>query len=734
MGSESNRVWLRALMGTSLPLIALAQALPATAQSAAAAAVSGDDIIVTAQKREERLQDVPISINVTTGDMLEAQSVNQFIDLQARVPNLSITDTPASGAIFIRGIGTSGNTLSFEQSVALFVDGIYGGRNRQFMQPFFDVERIEVLRGPQGALFGRNTSAGAINVVTRRPTRDVEVSAGVEHEFVRGSTALQMAGSGPVTDKLAVRFAARYASTTGWIDNVTLDRTEPNRDDYLARGSLLWEPTEGVRLFVKAEYGRSEIRGAAFEFVPGGTRPDYTVDHDDAFSPLRDLSSADSVTAQLDIDIGRHTLTSVTGYSRYDYEQAFNIQARRPARLVVDNEENFRQWSQELRLTSPAGDRFDYIFGGYWESSKSDIRRLTFVNLPPPPVPNQLNSRDFRQDVDVLALFGQFNFAITDQLKLSAGLRWTNIRKKGGTDGDNRTFLPPAGAISTVVPRVPLSGRLSEDDWSPTASLAWQPTPTVNLYVRYAEGSKGGAFAETATFLKDFLLDPEKAKAWELGGKFSVPSIGGFVNVALYRTDYTDLQKSSLDVTNAVFVTSNAAGARTQGVEVESGFRPADWLRLGASVAYLEAKYTDYPNGPCAFPRHTIPACVEDRTGDRLQNAPEWTGNVYADIDAPLSDRLRLIGSWTTSFRSDINYQDILHPLEVQKGFSKTDIRAGLAGANRNWEVALLVRNLFDVRTSGIIFQTFPVGVGLNDRVHMPDPRRNFTLQARVRF
>ena len=733
-----------------------AGALPALALFATSAAAqtpaveSGDDILVTAQKREERLQDVPISISVQSGAQLEAQGVSTFMDMQSRVPNLSITDTPANASIFIRGIGTSGNTLSFEQSVSLFVDGIYGGRNRQFMGPFFDVERIEVLRGPQGALFGRNTSAGAISVTTRRPTETFEGYVFADYETVRSSPSVQVAAGGPVTDTLRMRFAARYGYQNGWIDNIALDRTEPDRQDVLTRGSLEWEPSPNFKLFAKAEYGWADIVGQGFEFVPGGGKPDYTVDTLDDLLPIGDRSNVFNGTVQMDIGIGTHTLTSISGYSWYSYDQGFNIQAKAPSRLVTGNAEQFNQWSQEVRLASPTGKPFDYIVGGYVETSSSDIARLSLVRptAPTPPFPpgsqfQVRNTRDFVQDTDVVALFGQFNWSPIEQLRLTAGLRWTRIKKDGGTSGFNftqpPTIRPPVGPPITPPPvqgpRVPLDGSITENDWSPNVSVTWQPNRQVSLYITYAEGSKGGAFSETATLVRDFVLDPEQAEAWELGGKFSFPDFGGFLNIALFQTDYANLQKSSIDTEQAIFITTNAAGARVKGVELEAGARPTDWLRLGGAIAYLDSRYTDYPNGPCTFPNELVPNCSEDRAGDRLQNSPEWSGNVYADIDVPLNDRLRLIGSWTTTFRSDTNFQDILHPLEVQPGFSKSDIRAGLADADRRWEAAILIRNLFDERTSGIIFQTFQPGTNpVLDRVHMPDPRRSITLQARYRF
>jgi iron complex outermembrane receptor protein len=736
---------LRRACGSVLPAVAL---LATPAQAETGAPESGDDILVTAQKREERLQDVPISISVQSGDQLEAQGVSTFVDLQSRVPNLFIADTPANASIFIRGIGTSGNTLSFEQSVSLFVDGIYGGRNRQFMGPFFDVERIEVLRGPQGALFGRNTSAGAISVTTRRPTDSFEGYAFADYETVRSSPSIQVAAGGPVSDTLKMRFAARFGRQNGWIDNVALDRTEPDRDDVLARGSVIWEPGPNFKLFAKAEYGWSDIVGQGFEFVPGGGRPDYTVDTLDDRLPIGDTSNVFNGTVQMDFGIGTHTLTSITGYSWYTYDQGFNIQAKQPSRLVTGNSEVFNQWSQEVRLASPAGERFDYILGGYAETSSSDISRLSLVRpaAPTPPfVPGSSfdvrNTREFVQDTDVVALFGQFNWSPIEQLKVTAGLRWTRIKKEGGTSGFNftqppRRIFPPFTPPPPVQgPRVPLDGSLTENDWSPNISLIWSPSRQANFYVTFAEGSKGGAFSETATLVRDFVLDPEQAEAWEVGGKFSFPSFGGFLNIALFQTDYANLQKSSIDTEQAIFITTNAAGARVRGVELEGGARPTDWLRIGGAIAYLDSRYTDYPNGPCTFPNELVPNCSEDRAGDRLQNAPDWSGNVFADLDVPLNDRLRLIGSWTTTFRSDVNFQDILHPLEVQQGFSKTDIRAGFTDTDRRWEAAVLIRNLFDERTSGIIFQTFQAGTNpVLDRVHMPDPRRSITLQARYRF
>ncbi len=727
--------------GAALGVIALGLvSQPALAQAeptAAATTGSQAEIIVTAQKRAERLIDVPLSIVAQTGDDLKNAGVTDFNQVMSKVPNLVVVDTPANKSITIRGIGTSGNSFSFEQSVALFVDGIYGGRNRQYNQPFLDMERMEVLRGPQGALFGRNTSAGAISITSTRPRQEASGEVAAEYEFVRDSHNVTGIVNTGITDKLAFRMAARYGKANGWLDNTVLDRKEVVNENYLLRGSLLFTPTETVTLYGKLEYGEQDITGSAFEFVPAGTRPDYLKDTDDAFSPERDNSNTWNGVLQLDVELGGHTLTAITGYSHYSYEQAFNIQARRPARLVVDNAERFTQWSQEVRLLSPTGDAFDYVIGAYAEWGRSAVERQSTIDTPAPLSPNTITFRTFDQDTDVLAAFGQANYSFSEQWKVSAGLRWTNIKKRGLITGFTQVFnLPPAPA-SVIIPRADLAGRFTESSLSPSVTLSWQPDRDINLFVRYARGDKGGAFSEFQNVTAaTFVLRPEKSDVFEAGLKAQWPGIGGFFSLVGFTTGYSDLQRSALDINTASFVTSNAAGARTRGFELEAGVSPLQGLRVAGSLSYLDAFYTSFPNGPCRFdnPNRLVPGCTQDRAGDRLQSSPTWTGNVSVNYDQPVSETLRVFGNATVNFMSDINYQEAANPLEVQPAFSKTDVRLGVGDADESWEVALLVKNLFDERTSSLIFEVFPIGVGPNDRAHMPDPRRSFTLQAKVAF
>lgn len=734
------------MLRTSLFATTLMMGTSAFAQQAAdqapgendLASAQGNEIIVTAQKREQRLIDVPISIIAKTGTELQNAGLNDFNDIAARVPNLLINDTPANKQIIIRGIGTTGNSFSFEQSVALFVDGIYGGRNRQFNQPFLDIERLEVLRGPQGALFGRNTGAGAISITSARPSQEVLVDAFAEYEVRTESFNSTAVVNGPISDTLSIRIATRYAEDNGWLRNTTLGRVEPQSDQFVGRVSMLYQPRENVDIFGKLEYSRVDSTGSAFEFVPGGQWPDYRKDTDDAFLPEGDNADALNGVLQIDVGFGDHTLTAITGYSGYDFAQAFNIQARRPTRLVSDNAETFNQWSQEIRLLSPTTGAFDYVVGAYYEWSESRVDRGQTFDLPAPRSPDRVIRRRFDQETAVLSAFAQANWRFAEQFSLGAGLRWTQIDKTGEVEGTTTNFLPgPPTTPNQVIPLNLLRGEIDESTFAPSAVLNWTPNRDLTAYVRYARGEKGGAFSEFQNVTPaTFFLLPETSDLFEAGIKAQFPAVRGFLNVIAYTTDYKDLQRSALDINTAEFITSNAAGARTRGIEVEGGFSPAEGLTLSAAVAYLDAIYTSFPNGPCAAdnPAFNTPGCAQDRSGDRLENAPEWTGNISADFDRPVSDRLRAFANATLNFQSAVNYREFGNPLEVQPAFSKTDIRAGIGSVGRGWELALLVRNLFDERTSALIFPTFPVGLGPNDRVHVPDPLRSFTIQARVSF
>ncbi|MGN6692120.1 MAG: TonB-dependent receptor, partial [Sphingopyxis sp.] len=243
----------------------MAIAIPAAAQETEAAGATdaaNEDIIVTASRRPQTLQEVPISVGVVTGAAIEQQGQRLFTDLQSSVPNLQIDNTNGNYAITIRGLGSGANNLAFEQSVGLFVDGVYSSRARSLQVPFLDVERIEVVRGPQGALFGKNTNAGAISMVTRRPTRDFEAEFRAGTELAEGGMNFSGFLSGPISDTLSLRVSGGAGQADGYIEN-RLTGFDDNGSKYRSgRVQLLWEPSDDLEVLFKVEGFRNEINGS----------------------------------------------------------------------------------------------------------------------------------------------------------------------------------------------------------------------------------------------------------------------------------------------------------------------------------------------------------------------------------------------------------------------------------------------------------------------------------------
>ncbi len=281
-------------------------------------------IVVTAQKREQDVQDVPISMAVVSGGSLSDLGITDFKELDRYVPNLFVQETPGNNAYYIRGIGSTPGNLAFEQTVGLFVDGIYGGHARQFQAPFLDVERVEVLRGPQGALVGKNTSAGAISIVSAKPTDYFTAQLDASYEFEYGGTRIFGMASGPVSDVVSVRLAAQYEDADGYIENVTLGGSETKRQTFFARGSLLIDSGGPVDLLIKIEGGNVDLTGSSVERLLTNNDPD--LERSTGGFPGfvdKDFDNTDTINmaATANFEIGDHTLTSITGYSSYSYEK-----------------------------------------------------------------------------------------------------------------------------------------------------------------------------------------------------------------------------------------------------------------------------------------------------------------------------------------------------------------------------------------------------------------------------
>ncbi|VAX09066.1 TonB-dependent receptor, partial [hydrothermal vent metagenome] len=363
------------------------------APTIASAEVTLEEIVVTSQYREQSLKDVPISVAVVSGDFLRDNSIQKMADLQFSVPNFTMAESGIGTNVFIRGIG-SGNNQGFEQSVGIYVDGIHHGRAQQSRAPFLDLERIEVLRGPQSILFGKNSVAGALNITTAKPTEEFEGSVSLSYEPTDDEIEGTVVLSGPISDRVRVRLAARYHELGGYIENLTLDRMEPNQKDWTVRGTVEMDVSENLTATLKVERSQFDVLGRNIEIdgeIPAPVGPFAGLTYSQllvgAFgqdaSVLNntldgkrhsngDFSNNEQTELVLTLDwqLGEHVLTSTTGYSDFSFSDNCDCDFTGADVFTLPLQEDFEQISQEFRLTSPGGETVDYILGAYFQTSK----------------------------------------------------------------------------------------------------------------------------------------------------------------------------------------------------------------------------------------------------------------------------------------------------------------------------------------------------------------------------
>jgi outer membrane receptor protein involved in Fe transport len=443
-----------------------------------------EEIVVTAAYREQGLQDVPISISAVTGDMIAATAIQKAEDIQFLVPNFTLTETGIGTNAFIRGIG-SGINQAFEQSVGTYIDGVYFGRAQQWRMPFMDIQRVEVLRGPQSILFGKNSVAGALNISTAEPTSEFEARLSGSWEFADEESIIDAMVSGPISDRIRYRIAARARDLSGHMQNATLGTEEPNREDWNVRGILEFDITDNLTATLKAEVGEFDVTGRHIEIVnelPGGSGLTYSqvlvlafgADssvlnnvQDEVRSSNGDFSFNESENFVLTLDwgLGEYDFESITAMSNFDYDEFCDCDFTGAFVFGAALQESYEQFSQEFRLSSPVSEKFDYIAGLYYQTSEHDFADQIIVDANSILVPangpagalisDTQASRLAGVDNDVLSAFAQFNWHMTDGFTLQAGGRITNDQRDGfrtlsivKTDG---SALPAQQAAAPVV-------------------------------------------------------------------------------------------------------------------------------------------------------------------------------------------------------------------------------------------------------------------------------------------
>ena len=697
--------------------------LSMTAPLVSAAAL--EEVIVTAQKRAQGLQDVPISINAISGDRISNAGIDDLQDLSGSIPNLQITQTGITNQIGMRGI-YSGSNKGFEQSVAMYVDDVYYGRGQLIQLPLVDLERVEVLRGPQPTLFGKNAIAGAISIVTKAPTDEFEASITGFYEFEHEEKKVTASISGPITDNVRGRLVVNFRDIDGWMENTNLNRTEPNSEHQYIRGAIAWDLTDSTTVTLKLEKAEFDNIGRSMETRnPLGTYttifPDVDVveDYKRADGGYQSINDVENAVLKVQHEFNEFELTSVTAYLGYDTAELLDVDYIARDFLDGTNQsEDFSQFSQEIRISSPVSDTLEYIAGIYYQDNELTATDEVFfgADLPIAPVVGGRWDRLYQQDSKVWSVFAQFDWHISDTLNLTVGARYSDEDKNGSRNlqlfGEQAAFGQDTfeavlnGALGVFAHD--LSGSRAEEQFSPLVNLQWDVNDVAMMYISYTQGSKAGGFDIRSNSFPGnpaaegaFEFEDEQADSYELGAKFRWDSAE--LNIAAYRTEYEDLQITVFDGALG-FNVQNAAEATVQGVELDGRIQLNDNLLLGGSLAYLDFEYGDYDVAQCPHPLSTpnqrpsssVPGLC-NQAGQTSSHAPELSASINLEYVVETGAGLLSMGV-NGNYSDEYFAHSSLDQGTIQKAYTKWGVRLALASLEDTWQLALIGDNITDER------------------------------------
>ena len=735
-------------IGTSVLAMAGGLAVPAMAQDAPPAAEAlqeGGEIIVTARRREERLVDVPIAVTTFSGDQLAKSGAIDVTEIAQTTPNVTLEPsrgTNSTLSAFIRGIGQQDPVSGFEQGVGIYLDDVYLNRPQAAVLDIYDVQRIEVLRGPQGTLYGRNTIGGAVKYVTKplsdEPYLKVRATYGTYDQADAVVTA-----SAPISDLVRVGGSVARLSRGGFGKNLTTGEDNYNKDIWAARGTFeLGGHGEPVLIRISGDYTKdnSNARGG-HRLIPGYTSGTPVLD--DVYDTRGGLIDPEqyveaygfsiNATAELSDAV---TLRSISAWRKDDSASPIDFDALPAVDLDVPAYYRNEQTSQEFQLLYDDGGMFQGMIGAYYLSAKADTQfdvRL-FTTFPGFTAFTQADV-----DTETFAIFSDVTLDFTDQISLALGGRYTwderkaNILRQNYLGGGSPVFGGlgvPFGAPSTD-----FSGKATFKKFTPRASLSYKPTPDHNIYASFSQGFKGGGFdprgvgvnapdlngdgirqdSEVADYLS---FRPESVDSYEIGYKGNLFNGGLYVAVAAFHMDYNDVQipgsqGCTVDgIATFCGVITNAGKAKIDGVELETNARIArdlaamgDRLSFTGSLGYINARYKEYITNSA-----TGPVDVADQR--EIQNTPKWTGSATLAYETPVGDG-DLSFSSTVSYRSKTYQFEVPNPYIDQKGYALVDASLVYTAPGGLWSLGVHGKNLFDkqYKTSGYSFVA-PDGAG----------------------
>ncbi len=687
-----------------------------------------EEITVSARRRPELLQEVPVAVSVMSGAQLTAHNLVDLQDISAEVPSVEFR-TGASNKdrdIFIRGIGTITTSPGVEPSVSMVIDGVVLARPGQATLELLDVDRIEILRGPQGTLFGKNALAGVVNVVTTDPGGDLH--GYVDGSYFGGGDEYRIKGgiSGTlVEDRLAGSFSGVYSHYGGNVDNLFNGTTVNGYERYGGHAKFLYTPSDALRVTFNGDYLRStdtvptgvfattaQIAYPTGEIVQNpalaavladaGVAPSYRNVNisDNLNSNVGDQNGGGSVT--LEYGLGGYTLTSISAYRKWqndqhqDYDQVSELTAAFPE--IEDlGRLSFHQVSEEARIASPKGRFVDYVGGLYYlRAVDTEIYQRNVELSTAGGVVANSGTAVFGTHADDYSIFGEGSFNFTAAFRGILGARLTH----DGLDYDFQRASTSPVTVPAIQPSFASTGSTSSWGHTDRVGLQYDVDKGIHTYVTYSQGYAGPAYnvffnmAPSATIP----LKPETANAYELGVKSRSADGRLQLNLAAYLTDFDNYQANFVDVLNGALVTRliNAGQVSTRGVEADFALRPFDDLTLSGAGARNDAK-VDHFNCPPQSPA----SC--NINGRPLPFAPAWRFNADATYRIPVANALRVVLDTDYRWQSEVQYQLAQTPATVQAAFGMWDAGVGLENDGQGWRIGALVKNIGNTHYSSYL-------------------------------
>ena len=776
--NRKNLIGIKSLMcGVALGAFSMEALLPAVfAQEPATVSGQEDEadaerlkmlgvVTVTARRKEESLQDVPVAITAFSGDAMSDLAIADVTDLATQVPSMVVgrASSGSSASIFLRGVGSTSLSAGFDQSVSFNLDGLAMSRGREVLFSQYDIDRVEVLKGPQALFFGKNATGGLISIVTKDPTDVFEAGGKVGYGFEAEDLYAEGYVSGPITDKLRARLAVRLRDSEGAFEN-TAASTYTSPVGYTRRGqgprggaetfsgrlTVVFEPNElfdfklkvgttqnedgGASDYLERQCGAGRLTPTTANGVPPSPNADCKINGKTDVSSLptevaqsgfrwakdgNTYSELDSNYAVLNsyLHLDRMEITSITSF--YDFVQKdLNNVSGEAYPASFSQMADYQQVSQEVRFQTKWNSPVNLMFGGFYSDSEFIFNTDAYI-FPVPPDPTSGEYITFRRDNGfegtTTSIYAEATWDITDQWELAGGARWSREER----DSYQRS-LPGHIAFAAAFPGgLELTDDFSDENVSPQVTLRYKPNADISFYGAYKEGFKTGGFNISQTLtpaasLEAGQFDSETASGFEFGMRSILFNGQLALNATVYDYTYEDLQVQRFDPITVGQVVDNAGELSTTGLEFDFNYVPRalDGLVIRGAFAYNDAEYSDYV-GECFGGQTIAQGCdmvlvggaytSQDYSGRTPPKAPESSGRIGGAYRFPVFGNFEAQVTGDVSYTSEYNWTDTLRPDAVQDAYTKLDATVTLFAPDDRWKISLIGRNLTDelVVTSG---------------------------------